>query len=78
MSDIRNDSQQKKAWQILLAEKELSAYKAAKLAGLPYTTLLNGMKRDIGRMEIATALALAGALDMTVDELVKRIRYRDK
>ena len=76
MSEIRNDGQQKKAWQILLAEKELSAYKAAKLADIPYTTLLNGMKRDIGRMEIATALALASALDMTIDELVHRIRYK--
>lgn len=75
MSDIRNDSQQKKAWQILFAEKNITAYRAAKDAGIPYTTVLNGMKRDIGRMEIATALALSKALDMTVDELVKRIRY---
>ena len=76
MDEIRNDSQQKKAWQILLTEKVLTAYRAAKLADVPYTTLLNGMKRDIGRMEIATALALSQALGMTIDELVHVIRYK--
>ncbi|MBR3356625.1 MAG: hypothetical protein IKG46_02170 [Solobacterium sp.] len=76
MDEIRNDSQQKKAWQILLTEKGLTAYRAAKLADVPYTTLLNGMKRDIGRMEIATALALSQALGMTIDELVHVIRYK--
>ena len=75
MAEIRNDSQQKKAWQILFAEKGLSAYRLAKDAGIPYTTLLNAMKRDIGRMEIATAIALSDALDMSIDELVRSTRY---
>ena len=75
---IRTDSQQQKAWRIFLEEHNMSAYRLAKEAGLPYTTIQNGMKRDIGKMQIETVTAIVNAFGMTIDEFVNLIRYKDE
>ncbi len=74
---LRTDRQQYKEWQIMLAEKEMSVYRLAKDSGISYSTVLNAIKRDIGCMQIETAIALCGVLDLSMDELVRRIRYKD-
>lgn len=76
MKTIRSDSRQNKAWKILLAEKNMSAKDVTVKAEIPYTTFVNAMKRDIGRMEIATAEKVSDALGMTINEMIDYIRYK--
>lgn len=74
---LRTDRQQYKEWQIMLAEKEMSVYRLAKDSGISYSTVLNAIKRDIGCMQIETAIALCDVLGLSIDELIRRIRYKD-
>jgi DNA-binding Xre family transcriptional regulator len=74
---LRTDKQQYKEWQIMLAEKEMSVYRLAKDSGISYSTVLNAIKRDIGCMQIETAIALCDVLGLSIDELIRRIRYKD-
>lgn len=74
---IRTDKQQYKEWKIFLAEKDISVYRLAKDSGISYSTVLNAIKRDIGCMQIDTALALCEVLDLRIDELVEKIRYKE-
>ena len=74
---IRTDNQQYKVWQMILADKELSVYRLAKESGISYSTVLNAIKRDIGCMQIDTALALSEVLGLSIDEMVEKIRYKD-
>ena len=55
----------------------MSIYKLAKESGLPYTTIQNGMKRDIGKMQIDTVTAIVNVFGMSIDEFVNQIRYKD-
>ena len=76
MTEIRTDKQQTKAWKIFLADHDMSVYKLAKEAGLPYTTIQNGMKRDIGKMQIDTVTAIVNVFGLSIDDFVKQIRYK--
>lgn len=73
---VRTPAQQNKAWKILLAEKGMSAYALAKRIDAPYTTVVHALERDITVMSLGTAMAIARELGYTVEELVRRIRYR--
>lgn len=75
---IRTEKQQYKAWQMILAEKDMSVYRLAKEAGVSYSTVLNAIKRDIGCMQIDTALALSEVLGMSIDDMVAEIRYKEQ
>ena len=74
---IRTDKQQYKEWRILLSEKDMSVYRLSKDSGISYSTVLNAIKRDLGCMQIDTAIALCEALGMDVNSLIERIRYKD-
>ncbi len=73
---VRTPAQQNKAWKILLGEKGMSAYALAKRIDAPYTTVVHALERDITVMSLGTAMAIAGELGFSVEELVQRIRYR--
>ena len=76
MAEIRTDKQQTKAWKIFLAEQDMSVYKLAQESGLPYTTIQNGMKRDIGKMQIDTVTAIVKVFGLSIDDFVNQIRYK--
>lgn len=74
---IRTDKQQYKEWRILLSEKDMSVYRLSKDSGISYSTVLNAIKRDLGCMQIDTAIALCETLSMDINELIERIRYKE-
>ena len=54
----------------------MSAYALAKRIDAPYTTVVHALERDITVMSLGIAMAIAKELGYTVEELVRRIRYR--
>ena len=60
---------------MLLTQKNMSTYQCSKLSGIPYTTLLELVKgkTSIEKCAAETVYRLASALDMTMDELYKRL-----
>ena len=60
----------------LLAELEITPAELAKLAGIPRQTVYNihSGARSINNMSVQTFAAIAGALDMTLEELWDSVR----